>query len=633
MLQCACSLAIHVIGGTMKRIIIFAIMFLFMCSSLSAQSVTLLYKEKKTFSKEKTISIFFCDEKGNEPVSEEEFAQSEMVYFAYKPVDGWELKEKDLDEGIAHIYITQQGNKIYQQGLKAGAFDDKISLIIASFPKNEFELAESFSFSNQLSNSQPMILPEKYWPHYADYTHYYTLGAQLADEKNYVKSFSVMKSFLSDKPEVTGLSFHRVAYQVIQKDVKSSIDQIQPKFNMLKLEFMKGIDEKKLSKLDSIYTYAKVLQDSFALYFEFNPDQQAEQTQQKLDTIVTESSELLTKYTEEFKLNQLSIFEQGHFSDNRYAFYIDLLSRILVYSDSIHSIDSLYTVDVENINQFEQQKQRLEMLGWLNDFISSVHLINIIIDRDQMVLNDLAMENLKGQIAAEKQPYYEIFSAFNALGRKDVEGFVQYLKEAFRKCTDTNLLDLLELQYLSYLATKDNISGEVLSAINKGLQYEAAGDFDEAEKQYTIATMLVSGYAPSQYYLGRVYQKKGEKYTAEIYFDKALTIAPDYISPRNYIITIAIEDGNYERALELVNNALEANDIWYFYYLKGETLYKLERYDEARQAVLKAIELNGFDFDEHILLGDIFVGLNDTENARTSYSNAGKIDPTNKIFT
>lgn len=617
----------------MKRIIIFIVLSLFISLSLCAQNVTLLYKEKKTFSKEKVISISFCDQQGNEPVSEVEFAESDMLYFAYTPIGDWEFKEKDLDEDVATIYILQQGKKISQQELRAQTFDEKMSQIIAAFPKYEFELAEPFSFYNQMTNSQPMILPEKYWPHYMDYTHYYTLGAQLSDEKRFLESFSVMKPFLNDKPEVTGLSFNRLAYQIIQKDVKSSIDEIQPVFDLVKLELMKSIDEKKLSALDSIHTNSSALQDSFDIYFTFKPDQQVEQQKQKLDAIVNESGELLAKYTEEFKLTQLGIFEIDTFSENRYAFYIDLLCRILVYSDSIHTIDSLHQINVDNINHFSEQKQRLELLEWLKDFISAVHLINIIIERDHFVLNDIAMGNLKNQITAQKQPYYEIISAFNSLGRKDMDGFVQYIKEAFKKCTEPELLDLLELQYLSYLATRDHVPENVLSAINEGLHYEAQGNLDQAEMQFSKASMIASGYAPSHYYLGRIYHKKGEKYTAEIYFDKALTIAPDYISPRTYIIQIAIDDGNTERALELVDQALQSNEIWYFYYLKGKSLYELERYDEARQTIMKAIDLNGFNFDEYILLGDIFIALNDIENARLSYGNAGKIDPTNKIFT
>jgi len=86
----------------------------------------------------------------------------------------------------------------------------------------------------------------------------------------------------------------------------------------------------------------------------------------------------------------------------------------------------------------------------------------------------------------------------------------------------------------------------------------------EAEQQYKKASMLASNYAPPQFYLGRIYHQKDEKYTAEIYFDRASTISPSYISPMKYIIDFLIEDENYEQAFEQVNLALESNPIWFF---------------------------------------------------------------------
>jgi len=140
------------------------VLMVFITICLCAQNVTLLYKEKEFLSKEKVLSISFCDQQGNVPVSEEEFAKSDKLYFAYKPIGDWEFKEKDIDEGVAMVYIMQEGDKIHQQELKTQTFEGKISQIIAAFPKHEFELAESFSFHNELSKSPPMIFPEKFWP-------------------------------------------------------------------------------------------------------------------------------------------------------------------------------------------------------------------------------------------------------------------------------------------------------------------------------------------------------------------------------------------------------------------------------------------------------------------------------------
>jgi len=100
-----------------------------------------------------------------------------------------------------------------------------------------------------------------------------------------------------------------------------------------------------------------------------------------------------------------------------------------------------------------------------------------------------------------------------------------------------------------------------------------------------------------------------------------------------YTIDFLIEDSNYEQALDQANIALESNPIWFFYFLKANALFHLEKYTEAGDALNKAIELNGFNFNQYILLGDIYKGQGNIEKAREAYGNAGKIDPTNKIFT
>ena len=620
----------------MKKILVLFFIFVFCVCALFAQETNLLYKEKKTFppSKEKIISIHLCNIEGLESFNVEEFHKVDTLYFRYQPMGTWVFKEKDLEDDIAFIHIKQNGNTIHQQNIiPKYNTNNKLFEVIAAYPKSEFVLAMPFSFSNELENSQPLTLPENFWPNYETYSQCYTLGAELADEKKYIKSFTVLKYFLSNKPEVEGLSFHRLVMQILKKDVKTTIDTKQPEFNMLKLELMRSINEENLAQLEDLHAETAAAQDSFLIYFNYSQTSESNTLKEKFLQIVTESGDLLQKYTDEFKLKKLSIFETGHYTDNRFAFYIDLLSRMLCFTDSIHTIDSLHQIDASIIDFFPEQKDQLALLEWLDDFLAAINLLNIIIERDHYVLGDSAMLNLENQLMTEKQPYYGIISAFNALGSKNVDGFAQNIADSFIKCTDEQLLDLLELQYLSYLATNDEISDTVIEAINKGLMYEKEGNLAEAEQQYTKASMLASNYAPPQFYLGRIYHQKDEKYSAEIYFDRALAISSNYISPMKYTIDFLIEDGNYAQALEQANKALESNPIWFFYYLKANALYHLEKYTEAGDALDKAINLNGFNFDQYILLGDIYKEQDLLEKAREAYGNAGKIDPTNKIFT
>jgi len=227
-----------------------------------------------------------------------------------------------------------------------------------------------FSFSNELGNSQPLTLPEKFWPDYNVYSQCYTLGAELADEKKYIESFAVLKYFLSNKPEVEGLSFYRLVMQLLKNDVKITINTKQSEFNILKLELMRSLSKENLDKLSAILKETATAQDSFLIYFNHVQTNESNTLKDKLFQLVTESGALLQKYTGEFKLQKLSVFENGHYSDNRFAFYIDLLSRMLCYTDSIHTIDSLYQINTNSIDFFPVQRDRLALLEWLDDFLA-----------------------------------------------------------------------------------------------------------------------------------------------------------------------------------------------------------------------------------------------------------------------
>ena len=207
----------------MKKKVALIFIFVFCTCALLAQETNLLYKEKKTFppSKEKIISIHLCDIEGLEVLTAEEFNKTDTLYFCYQPMGTWNFKNKELNNDLTAIHITHNGKSIQPQSI-IPKYDtnNKLYEVIAAFPRNEFELAMPFSFSNELGNSQPLTLPEKFWPDYEKYGQCYTRGAELADMQEYLESFSVLKCFLSNKPEVEGLSFYRLVMQLLKNDVK-----------------------------------------------------------------------------------------------------------------------------------------------------------------------------------------------------------------------------------------------------------------------------------------------------------------------------------------------------------------------------------------------------------------------------
>ena len=91
-----------------------------------------------------------------------------------------------------------------------------------------------------------------------------------------------------------------------------------------------------------------------------------------------------------------------------------------------------------------------------------------------------------------------------------------------------------------------------------------------------------------------------------------------------------MEDKDYESALTAVNEALTVNPIWYYYFKKAQLLTVTGKFEEAKQIVqTNCIAINSLNYEQYLLLGDIYFALSDTKTARENYMKAGSIKPNN----
>lgn len=101
----------------------------------------------------------------------------------------------------------------------------------------------------------------------------------------------------------------------------------------------------------------------------------------------------------------------------------------------------------------------------------------------------------------------------------------------------------------------------------------------------------------------------------------------------NYVgYTYADRNENLEYALELIDKALDQDpDNGYFVDSRGWVFYRMGRYEEAVDELMRAAELLEDDVVyEH--LGDVYMELNDTEKAREAYEKALDFNPQNKVL-
>ncbi len=175
-------------------------------------------------------------------------------------------------------------------------------------------------------------------------------------------------------------------------------------------------------------------------------------------------------------------------------------------------------------------------------------------------------------------------------------------------------IDSTDTYYLAYKADVLNSSGRNAEAIEtmseyialkpgksfpylkRGLYKEDSGDIDGAIEDYTVGITLFPQYAPSHMRRGILYLLKGDKNAADEDFKQAIKIESD-LDQAECTRFAYFYLGNTEKAIELLNKALENNEIDYY---NAACLYSLMGEKEKAISFLRKSLEDGYRDFAHI---------------------------------
>ncbi len=172
------------------------------------------------------------------------------------------------------------------------------------------------------------------------------------------------------------------------------------------------------------------------------------------------------------------------------------------------------------------------------------------------------------------------------------------------------------------------------------LAYSRMKDYTNSLKYLTSAEVIARATATNRlsqafyFQLGSAYERNQKFKEAEIYFRKALDLAPDFSEALNYLGYMWAERGeNLEEARKMIEKAvqLEPQNAAYLDSL-GWVLFKLDRPQEALKWLLQAIEhTEEPDATLYDHLGDIYAALHRTDKAREAWQKSLSIEPSEPI--
>jgi len=610
------------------------VVFVFNAHAFGQMSTQINYKEKGRAIL--SASIYFSDSNGNKDISSEDFIDYQKVYFTIESAgndgNGY-FKEKDIEEDLSLIKLYQKGNRIMPvaelKGIPNG--DQKIDKVLMTFNKQDVVLYEPFEFRSLIDTAKELIIPDKYFLQHYTYEPVYIQGINYSDEKNYVAAYNTLMKIVDDaqvEDEIRHYSFWQSASETyIQTAIEQYADSLSGSLTRAHARFMGSFSKSKLEGQDSILRLIYDAQDMFMPYMQMDfPNSALYRT--KFTQLISEADSLIAENTIRFNRSRMRFLETETYVQNyEFQLYIDIIARMLCNLDTLKTLNGLLPLNIELLDKMPEKKKVLVDTEWIDNFEIILDVVNLNMHTKGLVFGDSVMGNLQQQVPDQRQPYYEIFTAFNYMDN-NLPLFKTFISEAMRKCTDVDLLDNLEMWILSFNLTFNDVDPKIVFRVNEGIRLINSESWPQAESIFGILTKQANNVAPPWYYEGLIKYENDEVFSAESMFARALEINPEYIAPRKFNFEIQYQQENFEGLLTEVEVAINTYDIWLFHYWKSKALFAKERYRDAISEIENScIAMNPWDVDAYFLLGDAYRELKNLDKAEEAYRQTVEVDP------
>lgn len=620
----------------MKKYILHSLLlFAFLFSSLlsQGQSVQLTYKTKgKSASR---VNISLSDNQGREDITPVDFQKNNNLYFVITAVSTAKkeyFKDNDISDYFSKIDIRQNDEKIKQNGLPISFSDEKgrFNRIIISFDKDKIKLYEPFTFINRIGESEKVWIKENFLPSYDEYSNIFNDGKSYLKGKQYTEAFKTFLKIINEanaNPVVGSFSFYKRSIpELAEQAIKGYLDSLTTAYSETQKHFSKTNSKAGLDSCESIATAFKKRAPLFLNYLQSALPGTKKQ-KNYFEKIRQEISDKYQADLQTFKKENLTLLEHGNYSTYKFYLFVDVLSRMLCHTDSLQIIQGKEPLDLNTLDDLPQKKGELINTGWMGQFKTLVELLNDNIEKKKAIFNTTVLTNLNAQDSLERQPYYEIFSAFNSLGN-NTGAFYNSLNQALIKCSDPELLNDIDLWLVSYKMTKEGLNENNVASINKGIIAIKNGQWSEAENIFNILKRQSNENPVPWFYSATIQYHQNQVFSAQAQFSRALELYPYYLAPHQFIFNIMLAQKQYNDLLNHADKAIATFNIWYYHYMKAVALLNLQRTNDAITEIQsQCIPMNKWDTKQYYLLGDAYLKQNNFDQAKAAYTMTREINP------
>jgi len=410
----------------------YLLIFIFIQLSLNIFGQT---AELKT-DKKRSVEIKLSTSSGSIEIPDEYYEFNDSLFFVLKPKGDWEFKKGEVKDFKA-IKIKQSEVYTFNGRISAITNDSKdITHILIAYERKDIDITKQFEFYYETYISDIMGIPEQHWAYYSEFNNYYNSGKALYEEKKYIEAFEQLQNILPGAEHHLSYtnfsSFNQVYNQLLPDIISTYLENENTKLLALQSNFnnKEKISGEELAVIKTGKDSVILINETFEPYYRITESKNID-LRQNHEKLITDYTGLYTAAYNAWRKSSLKVIENGFYdNENKYQIFIELLTRLLVYTNQVEKISKYDSIDVSLISNpaneisfFKYHIDILNEMNWKDDFITILELLNEEIVAKSQLIGQTHLLNLRGNMMYESQPNYFIINSFNELTKGKFEDF------------------------------------------------------------------------------------------------------------------------------------------------------------------------------------------------------------------
>ena len=579
------------------------------------------------------IRLTLSTKNSEQTLTPENVNSGNYYYFLLQNEGNWKIDADFLKDNLPPLTLSQDSMKLHPEF--AGdifANGDSMSVLIGF--RKTLALNKPFVFEYPIDDAVAKVdvaVPQEYWPGFSKATKYFAAGDKAVQAGSYKEAIANFNTLLGDQT----LTIFPLYTEAKAKRLESFEKYFNEGFDALAKTMAGGADIKQ-----KIAATAEAL-DKFQFVVDSLADQSA-------GTPTTDAA--IKPLAEKAQ----SAVQRSHFSlDSLHKALDGFNIRWIIAGTSVGKIDYKYKYVVEALaNAFasvnfadstskdlqctisDELSARLKKYNLTESYETFVRIADERWKKGMALFPPEFLINLSKDTSQFPLPYYSVLKAVNDFFSLN---YVQAKQEIFlvmKTSYDhdlTNRMDDLRVLIDSRLK---RIPNEVLAHMVDGATAEEKGNTEGAAEHYKDAMLISEDYAPAAFALGKLYDRAGDTYKANNFFQKAVSTDTLYYSAYRFLYINYFKNSNFKPMIDLLTQALvHGNDFYDIHYYLGIAYNGAALYEDAIKQYERALELNDRSVDANIQAGIAYQNMKSYVKARDYYTRAIQIDPENQTAT